>query len=250
MLREGRLFTEGYGKMKSKAVSGIMLTLLLIGILTLTFNIQPVKAEPTTILEIPPITPEPVKGKKFNITINVIDVTNLHHFGITLVWNPDICEYTGTQGGPPVPTVDKIWLGTVFAGENHSNILVERINNTKGIIVGIGCTILGPSGVTGSFSLLIIEFYAKELGSTNLNFSDTPTITGMMNTSAQLIPHDRVVAEIKVVAPPPLPVGGIATPINIPLNKPEKLALWIWLSTITLPLIATAVCVKLKKKKQ
>ena len=35
-------------RMKIKAVSGIMLTLLLIGMLTLAFNIQPVKAEPTT----------------------------------------------------------------------------------------------------------------------------------------------------------------------------------------------------------
>ena len=46
------------------------------------------------------------------------------------------------------------------------------------------------------------------------------------------------------------PVGGKATPINIPMNKPETPALWIWLSTIILPLIATAVFVKLKKKKQ
>jgi len=48
MPREGRLFTEGYGKMKLKAVSGIMLSLLLIGMLTLTFDIQSVKSEPTT----------------------------------------------------------------------------------------------------------------------------------------------------------------------------------------------------------
>jgi hypothetical protein len=39
MLREGRLFTEGYGKMKLKAVSGIMLTLFLVSALTITFNV-------------------------------------------------------------------------------------------------------------------------------------------------------------------------------------------------------------------
>ena len=48
MVRERRLFTEGYRKMELKAVSGIMLTLLLIGILALAFNIQPVEAEPRT----------------------------------------------------------------------------------------------------------------------------------------------------------------------------------------------------------
>jgi len=48
MVREGRLFTKGYGKMKLKAVSGMMLILLFIGILTLAFNVQQVKSEPTT----------------------------------------------------------------------------------------------------------------------------------------------------------------------------------------------------------
>jgi len=49
ILGERRLFTEGYRRMKLKAASGITLTLLLIGILTLAFKIQPVKAEPGTI---------------------------------------------------------------------------------------------------------------------------------------------------------------------------------------------------------
>jgi len=48
MHREGRLLAEGYRKMRLKAVSGIMLALLLIGMLPLAFNIQPVKAEPKT----------------------------------------------------------------------------------------------------------------------------------------------------------------------------------------------------------
>lgn len=38
------------GDLKMKVVSGIVFTLLLIGTLTLTFNIQPVKSEPTTII--------------------------------------------------------------------------------------------------------------------------------------------------------------------------------------------------------
>ena len=50
IVREGRPFTEGYGKMKLKAVSGMMLTLLLVSMLTLALNIQPIKAEPTTII--------------------------------------------------------------------------------------------------------------------------------------------------------------------------------------------------------
>ena len=45
MLRGRRLFTEGYGEMKLKAVSGMMLTLLLIGMLTLAFNVPPIVAD-------------------------------------------------------------------------------------------------------------------------------------------------------------------------------------------------------------
>jgi len=47
LVREGRLFPEGHRKMRLKAVSGIMLSLLLIGMLILAFNIQPVKASGT-----------------------------------------------------------------------------------------------------------------------------------------------------------------------------------------------------------
>jgi hypothetical protein len=36
--------------MKLKAISGIIMALLLVSMLTLTFNIQPTKAEPTTII--------------------------------------------------------------------------------------------------------------------------------------------------------------------------------------------------------
>ena len=49
---------------------------------------------------------------------------------------------------------------------------------------------------------------------------------------------------------PLLPVGGKATPIDKAIIKPELHNPWIWLSTIILPLIATAVFIKLKKKKQ
>lgn len=44
MRRDWRLFPEGYRKMKSKAVSEVMLTLLLIGMLTVASDIQPAKA--------------------------------------------------------------------------------------------------------------------------------------------------------------------------------------------------------------
>jgi len=58
--------------------------------------------------------------------------------------------------------------------------------------------------------------------------------------------------DITIATPPTpaLPVGGKATPINIPIDKPKTPTLWIWLTTIILPLVATVVFMKLKKKKQ
>ena len=50
--------------------------------------------------------------------------------------------------------------------------------------------------------------------------------------------------------PPPTSVGGKAIPINKAVIKPELQIPWIWLSTIILPLVATVVFIKLKKKKQ
>jgi len=50
--------------------------------------------------------------------------------------------------------------------------------------------------------------------------------------------------------PPAPPVGGKATPINLPTIKPELQIPWIWLTTIILPFVATAAFVKLKKKEQ
>jgi hypothetical protein len=50
-------------------------------------------------------------------------------------------------------------------------------------------------------------------------------------------------------APPiPKPVGGKATPINIPMTKPELQTPWIWLTTIILSLAVTVVYVKKRKR--
>jgi len=47
----------------------------------------------------------------------------------------------------------------------------------------------------------------------------------------------------------PPPVGGKATPINIPLNKSELQIPWMWLTTIILSLVLTVVYVKKRKRK-
>jgi hypothetical protein len=61
-------------------------------------------------------------------------------------------------------------------------------------------------------------------------------------------------AVLWVQPPPPRPptaaVGGKAIPINMPIIKPELQIPWILLSTIILPLVATAVYVKRVKRRK
>jgi hypothetical protein len=47
---------------------------------------------------------------------------------------------------------------------------------------------------------------------------------------------------------PPKPVGGIATPINMPIINPELQIPWIWLTTVILLLVLTVVYVKKRKR--
>ena len=62
-------------------------------------------------------------------------------------------------------------------------------------------------------------------------------------------------ASIDITIPPaphppsPLPVGGKATPINMPIIKPELQIPWIWLSTILLA-VAVMTVVYVKKRKR
>jgi len=62
--------------------------------------------------------------------------------------------------------------------------------------------------------------------------------------------HNHSIQEVRIVgthaASPP--VGGKATPINMPMNNLETPSFWIWLTTIILPLAVTVVYVKKRKR--
>ena len=198
-----------------RKASLLMLTsliLIAVGMLAPT----PVKAQPAT-LEIPAQT-VPQKDMKFNITIWVWDVTDLFSWGVTLVWNVSICNYTGTEG--QLPVVDRMWPGDVFTGKSASPIFVERISNAEGVIIGIGQSLLGELyGVNGTYSLVTIEFYAKEYGATSLNFSDIETETLLLDSWGFDIPHDRIADPVTIVPEFPayllMPLFLIATVIAV-----------------------------------
>lgn len=78
MRRERRLFTGGYRETKLKAISGIMLTLLLVGMLTWAFNIEPDKSIDDTWPNVgtPSQEPEPdnvLEAQVVTVSVNASD---------------------------------------------------------------------------------------------------------------------------------------------------------------------------------
>ena len=71
---------------------------------------------------------------------------------------------------------------------------------------------------------------------------------GWTGPTLNITSYDAVTIISEEPYPPPEPVGGKTLPINKMTIESELPVLWIWLSTILLPLVAIAVFVKLKKK--
>jgi len=145
-----------------------------------------------------------------------------------------------TSPSRTVAMTTNIALTAYFAGPYY------QLTITSLPITGIEFTIDGIPKTTpytewlleGSYTLEMPETYSGYVWSHWLEDEDTNRIK-----TIALPGHKWTTIYV-------LPVGGKTTPINMPMNEPEVPALWIWLLTFILPLVATAAFVKLKKKKQ
>lgn len=143
-----------------------------------------------------------------------------------------------------VPDEFDIYNNVKVDGTVTVRVLYElRVNVVDGMykpISGAKVKINGSTAFTatnGSITFLLPE------GTYNVEASKD----SLSNTAEVNLNRDTIIT-IMLTAPP-TPVGGKATTINISTNKPEPPTLWIWL-TILLPLAATTIFVKFKKKKQ
>ena len=212
---------------------------------------------------------QPTKEIGFNVTgpdgtVGFCNVT----IPSTLMWVDTLEEWLIKVDGIPLSVVERtiIYNGThyfLYFIYTHTTHRVQIFGtHVIGPPPGYTLTIYSsPTGVTfvvdvvsrttpwsgiysegASVSLVMPETHDGYVWSHWLEDGDTNRIkTVTMDT-------DITLTGVFTPAPPP-PVGGKATPINIPTNKPEPPTLWIWL-TILLPLSATTIFVKLKKKKQ
>ena len=131
MRREGRLFIEGYREMKLRAVSAIMLSLLLIGMLTLAFDIQPVEASGTIYIRADgSVDPEPapistVDNVTYTFTDNIYDEIVVERDNIVV----DGAGYT-LQG---IGVINSVGIGLT----ERNNVTIRNMEITE-FYYGIG----------------------------------------------------------------------------------------------------------------
>jgi len=238
--------------MKPKSFVVVVLVLLLISVSVLALKIQPVmraRAQSLPHLFVyPPSTTISGLGESVAIEVKVANVTNCYGVDFWLNYNSTLLSQVGgvdihgpfSSGNPPIrpdPT-------THPGGYVLTDLSVAGTVKVSLTFVGA----VGAPSFNGTGTVCAITLQAEALGISNLTFDETKVKIWNPVGSAQ--PRDPSVnGEIMIIAPsPPPPVGGKATPINIPMNKPELQAPWIWLTTIILSLAVTVVYVKKRKR--
>ena len=260
--------------MKLKAVSGIMVTLLLIGMLTLAFKIQPVKAEispysPADAISILP--PQRIyesdvecyyNETEFTVQVYITNVTDCAGYDFVLYYNKTLLEVTEIlidTGAPLSPTqIAPEDIGRVETDVSEPGIVRHSVcwkwkypNETL-------VPTYNGSGVAAQLTFKIIYCPPQIVADPQQNntVSSDLTFDRFWTIAIDYWGDEILFAKINdgyyeytTIGRVPLPpVGGKATPINIPVNKPETPTLWIWLTTIILSLVVTVVYVKKRKK--
>ena len=149
--------------MERKAVSGIMLTLMLTCMLALAFNIQPIKAS-TTIVSVDPLISTALVGETFTINITVTDVANLYGGQFNLTFSPAILSVSRVTEGP-------------LLKEFGETTLHKSINNSAGYVMAASSFDIPypPEGVYGNGTLASVTFKVNAAGQTPLQFNRTTT---------------------------------------------------------------------------
>jgi len=144
-------------KLGRKAVLGIMLILLFIGILMLTFNFRPIRSSHSAVIYIDPSSyilsaSEVSVGHKFNVTVKVSDVQNLIAWQVRIYYDRSILEVSRFLE----PSWDPEY---VFYGESTMFLTsYPEDPSDESAVVGALLFPLSQEPFFGSGKLVIIEF--------------------------------------------------------------------------------------------
>jgi len=165
-----------------------------------------------------------------------VDEDTESHSGV--FWVDETTSFTPYSG------LYNYMIRAYVAGPYHELIV------TSSPITGITFTINGTPQTSSYTEWLLEGSYTLEMPQTHNGYVWSHWLEdGDPNRVKTITLAGTTWTAVYTAAPPP-PVGGKATPINMPITKPELQTPWIWISTIILPLVAAVVFVKLKKKKQ
>lgn len=140
--------------LEKKAVSGVMLVLLLMSISTLPLYVQPIKgaADAVPVLAIEPLLSIAAVGETFTIDLTVGNmIIDLYSWQVQLVFDSAALEAVKAIQGP------------YLKATGHATIWLSRLNNTAGTIL-MGASFappFPPSGATGNGTLASITFLVR-----------------------------------------------------------------------------------------
>jgi hypothetical protein len=179
--------------MKLKAVSGIMLVLLLIGVLALAFNTQPTEAQPATMVYVdPPTSGKEVNetGQEFTVAIKIAEVQLLFMWRFDLEWNSSLLEIPDDPTTPAI--VEGVSEGTFLNKEGEfQTAFLQRLFDGR---VSVTCSLRGVSvsqAPSGSGTLATVTFRVKAEGGCPLHFNFTRLTrpTSDEDPTLFIIPH-------------------------------------------------------------
>ena len=225
--------------MKLKAVSGIIVLLLVIGMLTLAFNVQTVESEPVPLLSLEPNKYTVQVGHSFNVSINIWNVTDMYGCEAKLGYNLSLLHAVRVY---PTDITDdtSVWIPVNSTG-NFNFDKHPVINNTRTYAPNYSYIWIAAFGFTifnGNGAVFKIEFTAIGAGSSTLHLWDTEVADHL----ADPIVHDTLDGSINIFGE----VGGFW----IPVDKFSLLAPYI-ISAITIILaVSISVAIIKYRKKQ
>ncbi|MEM3697564.1 MAG: hypothetical protein QXQ94_08730 [Candidatus Bathyarchaeia archaeon] len=168
----------------------IIYTSMLITLLTtVTPLLFPVTASENAIIYTNPSTTYTPLQQVFTINLTIINVTNLHHWQLSLSYDPSFLNCTSIS----VPSDNILGYQIIFP--------TPKIDNTKGKISAF-CSIDGTSQVNGSGTLCQINFTSKIPGITCLSIVDEMKWTGtyLQDSNNNFLPFQAIDGTIEIIA--------------------------------------------------
>jgi len=152
--------------MNRKAVSGTILTLLLMSILMAMFNPSIALASPEAALVVSPSNSVANPGEHIFVNVTITDVSDLFGYQVRLGFERDILRAVRALEGPFLKEGTTSPSGTFFTYQIQTQ--VQRT------YIIVACITLGKyPGVSGSGTLFTIDFMVQDGGVSDLSLSET-----------------------------------------------------------------------------